>query len=127
MITPSDDLERVLARADKFMFSGNRDSLLATWVRNNVDALRSALANYDKLHAFAKEMIAYLPEGAPDGGDLQDAAVKYGLLIGHEVTEPCGENCNCAGYGDDWPMECFRMADFMRPTDDSARAQEAGK
>lgn len=96
-------------------------------IRNHGPALRSALDNYAKLLAFAKEIVGYLPEGSPDGCDLHEAAVKHGLLIGQEVTERCGENCHCAGYGDDWPMECFRIADFMRNTDDSARAQEAGK
>ena len=44
-----------------------------------------------------------------DGGDIQDKAVELGLLEGVKVTESCGENCNCAEYGD-FPLTCFRLS-----------------
>ena len=42
-----------------------------------------------------------------DGCDLQDALHRCGLLYEVEVTEPCGEFCECMDYGD-FPMQCYR-------------------
>lgn len=47
--------------------------------------------------------------GDLDGGWIQDAAEALGLLVRVQVTEPCGENCNCAECGD-FPMDCLRYA-----------------
>ena len=43
-----------------------------------------------------------------DGGTLQDIAEECGLLERITVTKPCGENCECAQYGD-FPQECLRL------------------
>lgn len=51
---------------------------------------------------------AGLLSGTPDGGHIQDIAVKCGLLIPHTATEPCGENCNCADVAD-FPCTCYRV------------------
>jgi hypothetical protein len=51
--------------------------------------------------------------GDVDGGQLQDAAEKHGLLVAIEVSEPCGEGCNCADYGD-FPQTCYRPTDTLR-------------
>lgn len=48
--------------------------------------------------AFARDVLADFPNGFPDGFDLNDLAIKHGLLIGKTVTERCGEFCNCAEY-----------------------------
>lgn len=45
-----------------------------------------------------------------DGGSAQDKAEELGLLIRVSVTEPCGDQCVCAEYGD-FPQECLRMID----------------
>ena len=45
--------------------------------------------------------------GDLDGGWLQEQAEECGLLVRATVTEPCGEGCRCAEYGD-WPMDCLR-------------------
>jgi len=44
-----------------------------------------------------------------DGGSIQDKLQELGLLVGVEVTAPCGENCTCEEYGD-FPQTCFRLA-----------------
>jgi len=49
-----------------------------------------------------------------DGYWLQDYAKKYGLLVNVEVTEPCGEACKCAEYGE-FPQDCLRESDYLRP------------
>ena len=50
-----------------------------------------------KLRAFAAELFAEWPEECGiDGFDLQDLAVKHGLLVGERVYEPCqAEGCFC--------------------------------
>jgi hypothetical protein len=69
------------------------------------------------LEAFFRELIelADWPEGGDiDGFEFQDAAVKHGLLIPEQRTEPCGEGCNCNQYYSDeeWTegVICYRLA-----------------
>lgn len=68
-----------------------------------------------KLGAFAASILNLDEDwiGDVDGGTLQDAAEKYALLQAVEVTEACGEGCNCAGYGD-FPQTCYRPTDTMK-------------
>lgn len=64
------------------------------------------------LRAFAQDIMSSWPEGGLDGGDIQDLAVKHGLLAPVTVTEPCGENCCCAEYAD-FPQQCFRRTALL--------------
>jgi hypothetical protein len=68
----------------------------------------------DRLRRFAAAVLESWPLGDVDGGELQELAVKQGLLIPTTVTAPCGEGCNCADYyGDDELKEgvvCYRRA-----------------
>jgi hypothetical protein len=48
-----------------------------------------------------------------DGGWLQDTAEECGLLVRVEVTEPCGDVCQCAEYGD-FPQECLRYPEEIK-------------
>jgi len=41
-----------------------------------------------------------------DGGDAQDWMLENGLLETRQVTEACGESCECAEW-DDFPQDCF--------------------
>jgi hypothetical protein len=68
-----------------------------------------------KLGAFAASILNLNEDwiGDVDGGTLQDAAEKCGLLQAVEVSEPCGEGCNCAGYGD-FPQTCYRPTETMK-------------
>lgn len=50
----------------------------------------------DKFISFAKDILKSWPDGNIDGGDLQDIAVKHGLLIPKIMYAHCGESCNCA-------------------------------
>ena len=46
-------------------------------------------------------------DGAPynwDGGDIQELEVSCGLLVPVEVSESCGDECNCY----DFPVTCYR-------------------
>lgn len=63
------------------------------------------------LRAFAQEIFKDWPDyGAIEGWDLQEIALRHGLLKPVEVTEPCGENCACAEYGDEFPMTCYKRS-----------------
>lgn len=57
------------------------------------------------------------------GGDIQDWAVEAGLLIEHQVTESCGENCACAEYGD-FPHKCYRYSTEASAAIASIRGQQ---
>ena len=43
-----------------------------------------------------------------DGGDLQDAMERFGVLVKHEVTESCGDHCRCVEYGE-FPHDCYKF------------------
>lgn len=45
--------------------------------------------------------------GDIDGGAAQDKALELGLLGFVTVTEPCGDDCRCAEYYDEFPAECL--------------------
>lgn len=80
------------------------------------------VAERDALLKFAKSILDDWPEiGTYDGGDIQSLAVDTGLLIGKEVTKPCGEGCNCVEYYEltpagEFPFEttCYRRVDFLK-------------
>lgn len=73
----------------------------------------------DSLKAFANEMIGAAFEGGSfDGGDIQDIAVKHGLLRIEQRAEECGEVCACREYG--FPAECYRKTDLLKPADEPA-------
>ncbi len=73
----------------------------------------------EKLRAFAREVMAAWPEGGIEGDDLQEIAVKHGLLAPEIRHEPCGEWCQCNGIGgygsDDWQrgVECYRRTALL--------------
>ncbi len=65
------------------------------------------------LVAFAHGMMRRAWEGSgADGGDIQDTALRCGLLVAVTATEPCGESCSCVEY-DDFPQTCYRAADWL--------------
>lgn len=75
------------------------------------DALQQRLAEAEKragaLAAFAIEMVSASREGGSfDAGDIQDMAVKHGLLVIEPRQTECGEYCACSEYG--FPSDCYR-------------------
>ena len=73
---------------------------------------------YDSLLAFAREILAVWPEGGVDGGDLQDIAVKHGLLVPEIRHAPCAEEyCQCALFATESDFAdgvvCYRMAGWL--------------
>jgi len=74
-------------------------------------------AEVNSLRAFAQEVMQCWPMGDLDGGTLQDAAEKHGLLRPETRHEPCGEGCACAEYA--LPVEfadgvtCYRKTPLL--------------
>ena len=72
-----------------------------------------------KLRAFAREVMAAWPEGGIEGEDLQEIAVKHGMLAPEIRHEPCGEWCQCNSMNcldsDDWKggVECYRRTALL--------------
>lgn len=66
----------------------------------------------ENLSGFSKEMIdAAFEGGSLDGAEIQDIAVKHGLLKIENRTEECGEVCACREFG--FPSECYRKTDLI--------------
>lgn len=47
--------------------------------------------------------------GDVDGGSIQEKLIELGILHEVTVTEPCGENCRCSEYWDEFPNQCLRL------------------
>lgn len=87
----------------------------------------------DALRAFAQEVMACWPNGDLDGGALQDAAEKHGLLnpeTRHEdCSNTCGNYCNCAGMYDtkEWAagVRCYRKTELLLGHENANSVQPA--
>jgi len=100
------NLHSTLADVEK---SGNCAEGLE-WARFIVRAVNSHAA----LVAFACEIIAS-HTGTLDGCDIEEIAVRHGLLKAVEVTEPCRDEdvgtCPCAECG--FPTNCYRLTEIL--------------
>lgn len=82
-------------------------------------ASRRISSENKKLRAFAQAIMEAWPEGGIEGDDLQEIAVKHGMLAPEIRHEPCGEWCNCnAGVdvdGGEWDrgVECYRRTALL--------------
>ena len=69
------------------------------------------------LRAFARDVMEAWPKGGIEGDDLQEIAVKHGMLAPEIRHEPCGDWCNCANYCDskDWKhgVTCYRRTALL--------------
>lgn len=92
------------------------DDIRSTATKGEVAVMRYELA---ALKLFALAMLENWPLGDVDGGELQDEAVKRGLLVPETRTEPCSEEgCNCAEYysAEEWGIgiTCYRKAPWLK-------------
>lgn len=82
--------------------------------------LEKCRAERNKLRAFAQEIMNGWPDvGTLDGFDLQELAVKHGLLAEITRHKPCAdEGCNCAEMCDerDWQggVQCYRSTPILK-------------
>ena len=65
------------------------------------------MTDLEKLRGFAQEIMECWPSGDVDGAVLQEAAVRWELIVPKEMTEPCCDACTCAGV-DEFPLICYR-------------------
>ncbi|EZI28917.1 hypothetical protein [Pseudomonas extremaustralis] len=78
----------------------------------------------NQLRAFAVDMInASFEGGSFDGGDIQDIAVKHGLLAIERREVECGEACACREYG--FPAECYRKTPILGAVTDEVATPSA--
>ncbi len=71
-----------------------------------------ARSQRDQLKAFATEVInASFEGGSFEGGDIQDIALKHGLLRVEQREDECDEACACREYG--FPAECYRKTPIL--------------
>lgn len=90
-------------------------SLKARGIHQIVPLYAEQPAPDNALKAFANDMITAAFEGGSfDGGDIQDIAVKHGLLRIEQREEECGEVCACRSEGDGFPAECYRKTALLR-------------
>jgi len=76
------------------------------------DGFRDGRASVVALESFACEMVEAAFEGGSfDGGDIQDIAVKHGLLRTETRDEECGDVCACREHG--FPAECYRKTELL--------------
>lgn len=75
-----------------------------------IERLRAELAETAPLTRFgAACLIAHREDLADlDAFWLEYSAERAGCLGYVESAEPCGEDCRCAEYGDDFPTQCLR-------------------
>ena len=73
------------------------------------------------LRGFVREIMENWPLGDIEGGELQDLAIKYGLikLKDPPPDKPCGEECTCADDYDqkefaDGKVECYERTELLR-------------
>ncbi len=93
-------------------------------MQNKMVATYTVAKQKDQLLAFANDILDSWPDGGSlDGGDIQEYAVKHGLLRPTVVHEPCNsddpdQSCRCAEYcmPDEFSegVMCYRRADALK-------------
>ena len=79
------------------------------------------MTDQENLSGFVREIMESWPLGDVEGGELQDLAIKYGLLKRKEPppTEPCCDECTC-GYAYEFEdfadgiVECYERTELLR-------------
>lgn len=105
-----------LSIAEKKSLQGQLHSLLDANAR---------LSEYPaRLRAFANELISASYEGGSfDGCDIQDIAVRQGLLRIERRDKECGKACSCREYG--FPVDCYRKTALLDSANSDAATQSA--
>jgi hypothetical protein len=88
------------------------------------ERLQEALAKHEaespsaSLRAFARDVLGDWPVACGlDGFDIQELAVKHGLLVETTQTKPCDGVCTCSEYFDHDEfadgVTCYRRTDLL--------------
>ncbi|MBC2655058.1 hypothetical protein H7A76_06360 [Pseudomonas sp. MSSRFD41] len=92
---------------------------------NSVLDANEKLSQYPApLRAFAIELVDASYEGGSfDGCDIQDIAVRHGLLRIERRDKECGEACACREYG--FPVDCYRKTALLDQRDSQNLTHQA--
>ena len=112
--TRTKEIELIFSNQDSVTMSMDRARQLARdlfWLTNEVEPQPGTV---DALRSFASDAIEMRNNGI-DGLDIQELAVKHGLLIPSVVHKSCGDHCRCEWMANDIAkgVTCFRLADVM--------------
>lgn len=115
-LVPDQALRRLSAESERLQTLAQTEIDKACESAKEVMGARMTLYTLERernqLRAFAIEMInASFEGGSFDGGDIQDIAVKHGLLRIERREDECGEACACREYG--FPAECYRKTSLV--------------
>jgi hypothetical protein len=102
-------LSAVTAERDRLQAALDDPEYPPKYSRRLIEQLR---AEVEALRAFGNEMVsAAFWGGSFDCGDIQDIAVKHGLLRVEQREAECGDACACSEYG--FPSECYRKTELL--------------
>lgn len=108
----------LLSIAEKKSLQGQLHSLL--------DANEKLSQHPAPLRAFADELVTASYEGGSfDGCDVQDIAVRHGLLRIERRDKECGEACACREYG--FPIDCYRKTALLDQRGNQNLTHQAGR
>lgn len=89
---------------------GERSKRILSYIIAALRPSRPAPRETPDWEGFVREMFDAPDRGDWDGGEIQEVAVKHGVLREVTVTEPCSpEGCVCAEV-DAFPLTCYRLA-----------------
>ncbi len=77
-------------------------------------------SDIDKLRAFANDIIDILlfEDGIFESFDIQELAIKQGILTKETIYENCGQSCHCAEYSlpEEFKagVECCRKTELLK-------------
>jgi hypothetical protein len=75
------------------------------------------MKDIDKLRGFARDIMDLWPDGNLEFGDIQEIAVKHGILKEEIIYKEC-ENCSCTQYYDEDDFKngvvCYRKSDLIK-------------
>lgn len=104
----TDDFDRVPAEREalQLMLNDREEQ------NHSLEQRHHAERRVEALCEFANEMVSAAFEGGSlDGADIQEIAVKHGLLRIETRQGECGERCACREYG--FPAECYRRTELI--------------
>lgn len=112
--------EQIELNWDFVMNSRSDIPFLLKLIRSLAQEAPESVGGEDALRAFANDILKAWPEGDVDGGELQDAAFRHGLLRVKDPapTTSCGEGCTCADYfdEDEWAagVTCYERTELLQ-------------
>lgn len=108
------EIELVFSNQDSVTLSMERARQLARDLFRLTEQADPQPGTVDAVLVFVNEALE-MRNNSIDGLDIQELAVKYGLLIPSVVHKSCGDHCRCEWMTNDISrgVTCFRLADVL--------------